>query len=221
MAVRRASNREAIGHFRQALALNEKLPPDIGRSRTELAILSQLGPALMSVHGWSAPEVGVVFERAENLARQLWRRHLRGCGCFLPHGVSSPVQMKSRTSCSISRVLWIIQIFSCRHITARGQFGGFVERLGMRRSMLPPDWASTTRFDMRGTAFFIWSTIRLYARCRLHQFYNGFWAIRSKQCSWNATRSIWRGAWSMYRRWLMHCGLLPRLRLHVGMLLKL
>jgi class 3 adenylate cyclase/predicted ATPase len=71
LAVRRASNREAIGHFRQALALNEKLPPDIGRSRTELAILSQLGPALMSVHGWSAPEVGVVFERAEDLARQL------------------------------------------------------------------------------------------------------------------------------------------------------
>ena len=70
-AVRRASNREAIGHFRQALALNEKLPPDIGRSRTELAILSQLGPALMSVHGLSAPEVGVVFERAEDLARKL------------------------------------------------------------------------------------------------------------------------------------------------------
>jgi tetratricopeptide (TPR) repeat protein len=70
-AVRRASNREAIGHFRQALALNEKLPPDIGHSRTELAILSQLGPALMNVHGWSVPEVGVVFERAEDLARQL------------------------------------------------------------------------------------------------------------------------------------------------------
>jgi predicted ATPase/class 3 adenylate cyclase len=70
-AVRRANNREAIGHFREALALNEKLPPDIGRSRTELAILSQLGPALMSVHGWSAPEVGVVFERAEDLARRL------------------------------------------------------------------------------------------------------------------------------------------------------
>jgi hypothetical protein len=47
------------------LALNEKLPPDIGRSRTELAILSQLGPALMSVHGWAAPEVGDVFARAE------------------------------------------------------------------------------------------------------------------------------------------------------------
>ncbi len=50
-AVRRASNREAIGHFRQALALNEKQAPDEDRSLTELAILSQLGPALMSVHG--------------------------------------------------------------------------------------------------------------------------------------------------------------------------
>jgi DNA-binding winged helix-turn-helix (wHTH) protein/predicted ATPase len=70
-AVRRASNREAIEHFRQALALNEKLPADISRSRTELAILSQLGPALRSVHGWSASEVGIVFERAEDIARQL------------------------------------------------------------------------------------------------------------------------------------------------------
>jgi predicted ATPase/class 3 adenylate cyclase len=70
-AVRRASNREAIGHFRQALALSEKEPPHVGRSRTELAILSQLGPALMTIHGWSAPEVGVAFERAEYLAREL------------------------------------------------------------------------------------------------------------------------------------------------------
>ena len=70
-AVRRASNREAIGHFRQALALNENEPPGIARSRIELAILSQLGPALMSVHGWSAPEVGAAFERAEELAREL------------------------------------------------------------------------------------------------------------------------------------------------------
>jgi class 3 adenylate cyclase/predicted ATPase len=70
-SVRRASNREAIGHFRRALALNEKQAPDVGRSITELAILSQLGPALMSVHGWTAPEVGGSFERAEHLAREL------------------------------------------------------------------------------------------------------------------------------------------------------
>src|SRR5262249_17051553 len=70
-AVHQASNREAIGHFRQALALNEKQAPGVERSLAELAILSQLGPALMSVHGWSAPEVGTAFERAEHLAREL------------------------------------------------------------------------------------------------------------------------------------------------------
>jgi predicted ATPase len=72
-AVRRASNREATGHFRRALALNETQGPDVGRSLTELAILSQLGPALMSVHGWSAPEVGIAFERAN-----IWRENLKG-----------------------------------------------------------------------------------------------------------------------------------------------
>src|SRR5215468_2732687 len=70
-AVHRASNHEAIRHFGQALALNEKQVPESERSRTELAILSQLGPALLSVYGWSAPEVGDAFERAEDLARQL------------------------------------------------------------------------------------------------------------------------------------------------------
>jgi class 3 adenylate cyclase/tetratricopeptide (TPR) repeat protein len=70
-AVRRASNREAIGHFRQALALNEKQASSVDRSLTELAILSQLGPALMLIHGWSAAEVGAAFERAEHLAREL------------------------------------------------------------------------------------------------------------------------------------------------------
>jgi predicted ATPase len=33
--------------------------------------LSQLGPALMSVHGWAAPEVGEIVERATNVAQQL------------------------------------------------------------------------------------------------------------------------------------------------------
>ena len=72
-AVHRASNREAARHFRQALTLIEKQPPTDARSATELAILSQLGPALMTIHGWTAPEVGIAFERAEHLARELER----------------------------------------------------------------------------------------------------------------------------------------------------
>ena len=71
LAVRRANNREGIGHFGRAMALIEKQPANSSRLQTELAILSQLGPALMSVHGWSAPEVGSAFERAEFLARKL------------------------------------------------------------------------------------------------------------------------------------------------------
>jgi predicted ATPase len=72
-AVRRAANREAIEHFRRALSLNETQPGSMGRSRTELAILSQLGPALMNVHGWSAPEAGAVFHRAGEVAQRLER----------------------------------------------------------------------------------------------------------------------------------------------------
>jgi predicted ATPase len=69
--VQRASNREAIEHLRRALSLNEKRPETVERSRRELAILSQLGPALMSVYGWPAPEVGAAFERAREVALKL------------------------------------------------------------------------------------------------------------------------------------------------------
>ena len=70
-AVRRAANVEAIEHFRRALLRNAEAPAGIERSRTELAILSQLGPALLSVHGWAALEVGEILERATNVAQQL------------------------------------------------------------------------------------------------------------------------------------------------------
>jgi predicted ATPase len=70
-AVRRAANREAIGHFRRALSLNDGRPDGVERRRAELAVLSRLGPALMSVHGWPAPEVGAAFERAGEVAGRL------------------------------------------------------------------------------------------------------------------------------------------------------
>ncbi len=69
--VRHAANREAADHFRNALQQNELLPESAQRDRTELAILSQLGPALMNLHGWPAQDVGEVFERAGRTARRL------------------------------------------------------------------------------------------------------------------------------------------------------
>jgi predicted ATPase/class 3 adenylate cyclase len=70
-AVHRGANVEAIEHFRRALLRNAERSQGTERSRTELAILSQLGPALMSIQGWAAEAVGEVLERATNVARQL------------------------------------------------------------------------------------------------------------------------------------------------------
>jgi class 3 adenylate cyclase/tetratricopeptide (TPR) repeat protein len=70
-AAHRGANVEAIEHFRRALLRNAQRSEGTDRLRTELAILSQLGPALMSIHGWAAPAVGEVLERATNVARQL------------------------------------------------------------------------------------------------------------------------------------------------------
>ena len=67
----RANNREAVAHFNRALKLLEAEPQTNERWRAELAILSQLGPALMSVHGWAAIEVGEVVERASEVGRLL------------------------------------------------------------------------------------------------------------------------------------------------------
>jgi class 3 adenylate cyclase len=70
-AVRRAGNREAIGHFRRALVLLETQPDDAERWHAELAVLAQLPAPLMTVHGWSAPEAGEAVERAAAVGRRL------------------------------------------------------------------------------------------------------------------------------------------------------
>ena len=70
-AAHRGANVEAIEHFRRALLRNAQRSQSTDHSRMELAILSQLGSALMSIHGWAAAAVGEVLERATNVARQL------------------------------------------------------------------------------------------------------------------------------------------------------
>ena len=70
-AVLRAANREAIEHFHRALALFKSEPESAERWRDELAVLSQLVPALMHVHGWTAPEVGKAAESAAAVGRRL------------------------------------------------------------------------------------------------------------------------------------------------------
>jgi predicted ATPase len=49
----------------------EALPEDRARDTTELKVLTHLGPALMVIKGWAAPEVGTVYKRANELASRL------------------------------------------------------------------------------------------------------------------------------------------------------
>jgi class 3 adenylate cyclase/predicted ATPase len=70
-AAHHAANREAIGHFRRGLSLLATQPPTAGRWRAELAILSQLALALMSIRGRSVTEVGEVVERAAEVGRRI------------------------------------------------------------------------------------------------------------------------------------------------------
>jgi predicted ATPase len=70
-AVRLAANMEAIRHFRRALALLDAEPDTPERASTELKILAQLGPAMMNVQGWTAPEVEKGYDRALQLARAM------------------------------------------------------------------------------------------------------------------------------------------------------
>ena len=71
IAAARAANAEAVSHFRMALDLLEKQPPEARRATDELKILTQMGPAILVVKGWAADEVGAVYERARALANEL------------------------------------------------------------------------------------------------------------------------------------------------------
>lgn len=72
-AAQRGSNVECIEYLERALSLLETLPATGTRDATELEILTQLGPAVMVVKGWAAPEVGKVYDRAHGLAGAMER----------------------------------------------------------------------------------------------------------------------------------------------------
>jgi class 3 adenylate cyclase/predicted ATPase len=99
LALQRFALTEAIAHLRQGLALVETLPPGAVRDRKELELRTALGPALVAVHGWAAPEVSGLLEPALSLARTLDHRE-----SYLPvlHG------------------LWIHFMSAGRHATAMG-----------------------------------------------------------------------------------------------------
>jgi class 3 adenylate cyclase/predicted ATPase len=69
-AIERSANVEAVDHFRQAIALLEKLPRSEERDRQELDFLTRLGATLTTIKGFAAPDVAATYDRAKVLARK-------------------------------------------------------------------------------------------------------------------------------------------------------
>jgi predicted ATPase len=70
-ALRRSAHADAIAHLTKALALLATLPDTPERTRQELDLQVALGPALMAIKGYAAPEVAEAYARARELCEQV------------------------------------------------------------------------------------------------------------------------------------------------------
>ena len=69
-AAQSSATAEAIAHLSRGLELIESLPGTPERSELELALRTTLGPVLIAVKGYAAPEVGAAYDRALELCQQ-------------------------------------------------------------------------------------------------------------------------------------------------------
>ncbi|MEM5388315.1 BREX system ATP-binding domain-containing protein [Paraburkholderia phymatum] len=70
-ALRHAAHLDAMHHLGVALELLKRLPDTPARMQWELTLLLSLGPALMDVRGYGAPEVAATYTRALALCEQI------------------------------------------------------------------------------------------------------------------------------------------------------
>ncbi|MBI3800645.1 MAG: AAA family ATPase [Deltaproteobacteria bacterium] len=70
-ALQRSANQEAIIHLTKGLELLRVLPDTPERTQQELDLQIALGPTLMSIKGYAAPEVERTYARAQELCRQI------------------------------------------------------------------------------------------------------------------------------------------------------
>jgi predicted ATPase len=70
-AQERSANSEAINHFQRGLALVDTLDESEQRDTLEFKFQIPLGVALLTTQGYAAPDVGPVFERAQQLGQKV------------------------------------------------------------------------------------------------------------------------------------------------------
>jgi class 3 adenylate cyclase/tetratricopeptide (TPR) repeat protein len=71
LAAARSANVEAIAHLRSGLVSLAALPPGEPRSRLELSLQLALGGPLLATNGFASSKVEAVYQRAEELSREL------------------------------------------------------------------------------------------------------------------------------------------------------
>ena len=67
----RSAHAEAISHLTQGLEVLKTLPDSCTRAQQELGLQNTLGPVLMAIRGWAAPEVEATYARARALCQQV------------------------------------------------------------------------------------------------------------------------------------------------------
>ena len=70
-AMRLSAHEQAIAHFNQALALLETMPDSANDTQQEIELQFALGVPLLSLKGYSDPEVHRVYDRARRLCQEV------------------------------------------------------------------------------------------------------------------------------------------------------
>ncbi len=70
-AMRLSAHEEAITHFSQAITLLDSLPDSVERTQQEIELQLALGVPLISLKGYTDPEVQHVYERARRLCQEV------------------------------------------------------------------------------------------------------------------------------------------------------
>jgi DNA-binding SARP family transcriptional activator/predicted ATPase len=70
-ALRQNAHREAVAHLTEALRQLERLPPSRNRDEQELALLTRLGPAQITLGGYASPDAAETYDRARAASTRL------------------------------------------------------------------------------------------------------------------------------------------------------
>ena len=70
-AIEQSANQEAIAHLSKGLELIKGIPDSCEKTTLELNLQINLGPPMIALKGWAAPEVAEIYTRARELSQQL------------------------------------------------------------------------------------------------------------------------------------------------------